>query len=46
MTMTWEVTLVDARSRFDIRADDVPEGVNAADTLRDRRPRWTISRLM
>jgi Activator of Hsp90 ATPase homolog 1-like protein len=31
MTMTWEVTAVDARSRVDIRADDVPEGINAAD---------------
>jgi hypothetical protein len=31
MTMTWEVTPVDARSRVDIRANDVPDGVNAAD---------------
>jgi hypothetical protein len=29
--MTWEVTPVDARSRVDIRADDVPDGINAAD---------------
>jgi hypothetical protein len=31
MTMTWEVTPVDARSRVDIRADDVRDGINAAD---------------
>jgi hypothetical protein len=31
MTMTWEVTPVDARSRVDIRADDVHDGINAAD---------------
>jgi hypothetical protein len=31
MTMTSEVTPVDARPRVDIRADDVPDGVNAAD---------------
>jgi hypothetical protein len=31
MTMTWEVTPVDARSRVDIRTDDVPDGVNSAD---------------
>jgi len=30
MTMTWEVTPVDARSRVDIGADDVPDGINAA----------------
>ena len=30
-TMTWEVTPVDARSRVDIRADDVPDEINAAD---------------
>ena len=30
MTMTWEVTPVDARTRVDIRADDVPDGINAA----------------
>jgi hypothetical protein len=31
MTMTSEVTPVDARSRVDIRADDVPDGISAAD---------------
>jgi len=31
MTMTWELTPVDARSHVDIRADDVPDGINAAD---------------
>ena len=31
MTMTWKVTAVDARSRVDIRAEDVPDGINAAD---------------
>jgi hypothetical protein len=31
MTMTREVTPVDARSRVDIRVDDVPAGINAAD---------------
>jgi hypothetical protein len=37
---------VDTRSRVDIRADDVPDGINAADhARRDCRPRWTISPL-
>ena len=31
MTLTWEVTPVDARSRIDIRADDPPDGINPAD---------------
>ncbi len=31
MTMTWEVTAVDAGSRVDIRAEDVPHGIDAAD---------------
>ena len=31
MTMTWEVTAVDAGSRVDIRAEDVPDGIDAAD---------------
>ncbi|HCU91707.1 MAG TPA: ATPase [Actinobacteria bacterium] len=31
MTMTWEVTPVDAGTRVDIRADDVPDGVSAED---------------
>jgi uncharacterized protein YndB with AHSA1/START domain len=31
MTMTWEVTAVDARTRIDIRADDVPAGISAKD---------------
>ena len=31
MTMTWEVTGVDAGSRVEIRAEDVPDGINAAD---------------
>jgi len=31
MTMTWEVTAVDAGSRVDIRADDVPAGISAED---------------
>jgi uncharacterized protein YndB with AHSA1/START domain len=31
MTMTWEVTAVDAGTRVDIRADDVPDGISAAD---------------
>jgi hypothetical protein len=30
-TTTWEVIPVDARSRVDVRADDVPDGINAAD---------------
>jgi 4-aminobutyrate aminotransferase-like enzyme len=30
-TMTWAVTAVDARSRVDIRAEAVPDGINAAD---------------
>jgi uncharacterized protein YndB with AHSA1/START domain len=31
MTMTWEVTAVDAGTRMDIRADDVPAGISAGD---------------
>ena len=31
MTMTWELTAVDARTRVDIRADDVPAGISAED---------------
>jgi uncharacterized protein YndB with AHSA1/START domain len=31
MTMTWEVTAVDAGTRVEIRADDVPDGVSAED---------------
>jgi hypothetical protein len=31
MTMTWEFTAVDAGTRVDIRADDVPDGIPAED---------------
>ncbi|MFI9462899.1 SRPBCC family protein [Streptomyces xiamenensis] len=31
MTMTWQVTAVEAGTRVDIVADDVPEGVSAED---------------
>jgi hypothetical protein len=31
MTMTWEVTAVDAGTRLDIVADDVPDGISAHD---------------
>jgi uncharacterized protein YndB with AHSA1/START domain len=31
MTMTWAVTAVDAGTRVDIRADDVPDGISAAE---------------
>jgi uncharacterized protein YndB with AHSA1/START domain len=31
MTMTWELTAVDGGTRVDIRADDVPPGISAAD---------------
>jgi uncharacterized protein YndB with AHSA1/START domain len=31
MTMTWEVTTVDAGTRVDIRADDVPAGIRPED---------------
>lgn len=31
MTMTWEVTPVNAGTRVDIRADDVPVGISAED---------------
>jgi len=31
MTMTWEVTAVDAGTRVDIVADDVPDGISAQD---------------
>ena len=31
VTMTWEVTALDAGTRVDIRADDVPAGISAKD---------------
>lgn len=31
MTMTWEVAAVDAGTRIEIRADDVPAGISAED---------------
>lgn len=31
MTMTWEVARAEAGARVEIRADDVPEGISAAD---------------
>jgi hypothetical protein len=31
MTMTWQVTAVDAGARVEIRADDVPDGISAED---------------
>lgn len=31
MTMTWELTPLDAGTRVDIRADDVPAGISAED---------------
>lgn len=31
MTMTWEVTAIDAGTRVDCRADDVPDGISAED---------------
>jgi uncharacterized protein YndB with AHSA1/START domain len=31
MTMTWEVTPVDAGTRVEFRADDVPDGISAED---------------
>ena len=31
MTMTWAVTAVDAGTRVEIRADDVPDGISAED---------------
>jgi hypothetical protein len=31
MTMTWEVTAVNAGTRVDIRTDDVPDGIPADD---------------
>ena len=31
MTMTWELTAVDAGTRVDIRAEDVPAGISAED---------------
>jgi uncharacterized protein YndB with AHSA1/START domain len=31
MSMTWEVTAVDAGTRVEIRADDVPDGISAED---------------
>jgi uncharacterized protein YndB with AHSA1/START domain len=35
MTMTWEVAAVDAGTRVDIRADDVPAGISARDHAAD-----------
>jgi hypothetical protein len=31
MTMTWQLNAVDAGTRVEIRADDVPEGISAED---------------
>lgn len=31
MTMTWELTAVDAGTRLEVRADNVPEGISAQD---------------
>ena len=31
MTMTWELTALDAGTRVDIRAEDVPAGISAED---------------
>lgn len=31
MTMTWEITPLDTGSRVEIRAEDVPDGITAAD---------------
>lgn len=31
MTMTWELSSADTRTRVDIRADDVPGGISAED---------------
>jgi uncharacterized protein YndB with AHSA1/START domain len=31
MTMTWELTAVDAGTRVEFRADDVPDGISAKD---------------
>ncbi len=31
MTMTWEITPVDDGTRVDVVAEDVPDGVSAAD---------------
>ena len=31
MTMTWKVTAVDAGTRVDIMAEDVPDGISAED---------------
>lgn len=31
MTMTWELTMVDGRTRVDVRAENVPAGISAED---------------
>ncbi len=31
MTMTWELSAVDAGTRVEVRADDVPDGISAED---------------
>ena len=43
MTMTWEVTAVDAGTRVDIRADDVPDGISRTIMLPDSAPPWQSS---
>jgi uncharacterized protein YndB with AHSA1/START domain len=50
MTMTWEVTAVDARTRVDIVAADVPDGISAEDhaaglasSWRSSPPTWSSS---
>ena len=40
MTMTWEATAVDAGTRVDIRADDVPAGISAKDHAMDSPLHW------
>jgi uncharacterized protein YndB with AHSA1/START domain len=45
MTMTWEVTDVDAATRVDIRADDVPAGISAEDHAGASPPHWRTSPL-
>ena len=45
MTMSWELTAVDARPCVDIRADDVPDGINAARRLvLPDRSLWSAAR--
>jgi hypothetical protein len=41
--MTWQVTAVDAGTRVDIVAEDVPDGISAEDTPQGSPLPWRTS---